>query len=58
MSLINRLEADREQNRFLIHAPDDQDTPSAAAARDVEEVSDALQNQFAEKVAEITKHLK
>ena len=58
MNLLNRLEADKEQDRRLIHRLDHRDTPSSAAVRDVEEVTKALRNQFAKKITEITKHLK
>lgn len=58
MNLLNRLEADREQNRLLVHESDTQLSPSDAAARDVEEVTESLRIQFAEKISEITKHLK
>ena len=53
MNLLNKIEADREHNRFLLHITEQRDSPATVASRDVEEVTDALRQQFADKVREI-----
>ncbi len=57
MNLLNKIEADREHNRFLVYITERRDSPSTVASRDVEEVTEALRQQFAEKVRKITESL-